>query len=137
MLQELWTTEGEYLKNNPEIQPWNVYPRPQMKRESFLNLNGQWDFTAAKADWLPAEYDLSIRVPFCPESPLSGVHGHFPEGSCLFYRRSLTLPEGFNRAGCCCTSVPPIRWRMCMSTGKRSATMRGATKAFPVTLPTR
>ena len=97
MLQELWTTEGEYLKNNPEIQPWNVYPRPQMKRESFLNLNGQWDFTAAKADWLPAEYDLSIRVPFCPESPLSGVHGHFPEGSCLFYRRSLTLPEGFNR----------------------------------------
>ena len=30
MLQELWTPEGEILKNDPEIQPWNVYPRPQM-----------------------------------------------------------------------------------------------------------
>ena len=97
MLQELWTIEGEYLKNNPEAQPWNVYPRPQMKRESFLNLNGQWEFAAAKTDWLPREYDLPIRVPFCPEAPLSGIHGHFPEGSYLFYRRELNLPGGFNR----------------------------------------
>ena len=97
MLQELWTPEGENLKNNPQLQPWNVYPRPQMRRDSFLNLNGAWEFTAAKTDWLPGEYDLSIRVPFCPEAPLSGIHGHFPEGSWLFYRRKLTLPEGFNR----------------------------------------
>ena len=97
MLQELWTPEGENLKNNPEIQPWNVYPRPQMKRDSFLNLNGSWEFTAQKEAWLPKEYDLSIRVPFCPEAPLSGIHGHFPEGTNLFYRRKLTLPEGFNR----------------------------------------
>ena len=97
MLQELWTPEGENLKNNPQLQPWNVYPRPQMRRDSFLNLNGAWEFTAAKTDWLPGEYDLSIRVPFCPEAPLSSIHGHFPEGSWLFYRRKLTLPEGFNR----------------------------------------
>ncbi len=97
MLQELWTPEGEILKNNPEMQPWAVYPRPQMKRDNWLNLNGQWDFTAAKTDWLPQEYDLSIRVPFCPEAPLSGIHGHFPEGSYLFYRRNLTLPEGFSK----------------------------------------
>ena len=97
MLQELWTPEGENLKNNPEIQPWNVYPRPQMKRDSFLNLNGSWEFTAQKEAWMPKEYDLSIRVPFCPEAPLSGIHGHFPEGTNLFYRRKLTLPESFNR----------------------------------------
>ena len=97
MLQELWTPEGEILKNNPDIQPWNVYPRPQLKRDSFLNLNGDWDFTARKEDWLPKEYDLSIRVPFCPEAPLSGIHGHFPEGTNLCYRKKLTLPEGFNR----------------------------------------
>ena len=97
MLQELWSPEGEVLKNNPDMQPWNVYPRPQMKRDNWLNLNGQWDFAAAKADWLPKEYDLSIRVPFCPEAPLSSIHGHFPEGSYLFYRRRLTLSEGFNR----------------------------------------
>ncbi len=97
MLQELWTPEGEILKNNPDIQPWNVYPRPQLKRDSFLNLNGDWDFTARKEDWLPKEYDLSIRVPFCPEAPLSGIHSHFPEGTNLCYRKKLTLPEGFNR----------------------------------------
>ena len=97
MLQDLWTPEGEVLKNNPDLQPWNVYPRPQMKRDSFLNLNGSWDFAAAREDWLPREYDLTIRVPFCPEAPLSGIHGHFPEGSNLFYRRKLILPEGFNR----------------------------------------
>ena len=97
MLQELWTPEGENLKNAPEIQPWNIYPRPQMRRENWLNLNGQWDFTAEKTDLLPGEYDLSIRVPFCPEASLSGVHGHFPEGSYLFYRRKLTLPKGFDK----------------------------------------
>ena len=98
MLQELWTPEGEILKNAPEIQPWNVYPRPQMKRDNWLNLNGQWDFTAfGGAKQLPGEYDLSIRVPFCPEAPLSGIHGHFPEGTNLCYRRKLTLPEGFHK----------------------------------------
>ena len=51
MLQELWTPEGEILKNNPDLQPWNVYPRPQMKRDSYLNLNGTWDFTAAKTEF--------------------------------------------------------------------------------------
>ena len=97
MLQELWTPEGEYLKNNPDLQPWNVYPRPQLKRDNWINLNGQWDFTAKKESWLPREYDLKIRVPFCPESPLSGIHGHFPEGTNLYYRRGLTLPEGFHK----------------------------------------
>ena len=97
MLQELWTPEGEILKNNPEIQPWNVYPRPQMKRDNWLNLNGQWEFCAARENWLPKEYDLTIRVPFCPEAPLSGIKGHFPEGSFLFYRRNVILPDGFNR----------------------------------------
>ena len=97
MLQELWTPEGEILKNNPDIQPWNVYPRPRMKRDNWLNLNGTWDFCARRENWLPKEYDLSIRVPFCPEAPLSGIKGHFPEGSFLFYRRNVTLPQGFNR----------------------------------------
>ena len=97
MLQKLWTPEGEILRENPDLQPWNVYPRPQMKRDNWINLNGNWDFTAQKESWLPKEYDLTIRVPFCPEAPLSGIHGHFPEGTNLCYRKKLTLPEGFNR----------------------------------------
>ena len=41
MLNELVTTAGEQFHGTP----WTVYPRPQMKRENWLNLNGAWDFS--------------------------------------------------------------------------------------------
>ena len=86
MHNDLYTPQGESLAGTP----WEVYPRPQMRRESYVNLNGAWELTAAGE----AE-PLSIRVPFCPESLLSGVNRHFPEGSTLSYRRKFRLPEGF------------------------------------------
>ena len=88
MLQELTTARGEALTGTP----WTVYPRPQMKRDSWLNLNGTWDFSDDDLQTVCA-----IRVPFCPESALSGVKKHFPEGTILTYRRRFTLPEDFNR----------------------------------------
>ena len=91
MLHELHTTREEMLTGTP----WTVYPRPQMKRDSYLNLNGQWDFAAAENQ--PESYDNTILVPFCPESRLSGIKTHFEEGSRLWYRRKVTLPDGFNR----------------------------------------
>ena len=90
MLQKLTTVWGENL---PET-PWQVYPRPQMKRDSYLNLNGLWDFCAARGE---PKFDRKILVPFCPESALSGVEEHFEEGIGLCYRRYFTLPEGFNK----------------------------------------
>ena len=90
MLQQLYTTHGENLKGTP----WTVYPRPQMKRDAWLNLNGEWNFSTNQAG---AENMTMIRVPFCPESSLSGVGKHFPEGTWLCYSRKLILPEGFNR----------------------------------------
>ena len=92
MLEDLYTQEGQSLSGTP----WERYPRPQMKRDSFLCLNGSWDF-AATAGEQPESYPYSILVPFCPESLLSGVHTHFPEGSALYYRRSFRLPEGFQK----------------------------------------
>ena len=93
MLMDLMTREGEERTGTP----WTVYPRPQMKRESYLNLNGQWEFVSvAGAAMLPVDYDRTILVPFCPESRLSGIGEHFPEGQPLYYRRKFTLPEGFN-----------------------------------------
>ena len=68
---------------------WDIYPRPQMRRESFLSLNGAWELTVGSEKY-------TIQVPFCPESQLSGVNRHFPEGSALVYRRNFCLPEGFN-----------------------------------------
>ena len=86
---QLTTTQGEALLRSKDT-PWTVYPRPQMRRDSYVNLNGTWELTAEGE-----KYD--IRVPFCPESLLSGVQKHFPEGSYLVYRRKFTLPDDFNR----------------------------------------
>ena len=93
MLQNLYTSQGE---NIPDI-PWNVYPRPQLRRDSFFNLNGYWDFTCSHSRNLPLNYPGVILVPFCPESLLSGLNTHFPEGEFLYYRRTFTLPEGFHK----------------------------------------
>jgi len=90
-MKELYTLRGENLAGDP----WQVYPRPQMKRDSYINLNGSWDFAVGEAR--PETYDRTILVPFCPECLLSGVQEHFPEGSGLWYRRSFFLPEGFRK----------------------------------------
>jgi len=92
MLHDLYTVRGETLA----ATPWAEYPRPQLRRESYVNLNGDWDFAVTDGP-VPESYDQTILVPFCPESLLSGIHTHFPEGSSLCYRRALKLPEGFNR----------------------------------------
>ena len=83
----LWTKQGKQLVSSGE-PPWNRYPRPQMRRENWLNLNGIWELTVDAAT-------RPIRVPFCPESQLSGVNEHFPEGTALSYRRQFPLPEGW------------------------------------------
>ena len=88
MLNDLTTVQGENLTGTP----WNVYPRPLMRREGYVNLNGEWDFTVSKEDALPKSYDKKIIVPFCPESALSGLKMPVEPGSYLFYRRQLTLP---------------------------------------------
>ena len=91
MLQTLTTPRGETLSGTP----WQVYPRPQMRRDSYINLNGEWDFAVSSGK--PATFDMGITVPFCPESRLSGIGRHFEEGVPLWYRRKFVLPEGFRR----------------------------------------
>ena len=91
MLQTLTTPRGETLSGTP----WQVYPRPQMRRDSYINLNGEWDFAVSSEK--PATFDMGITVPFCPESRLSGIGRHFEEGAPLWYRRKFVLPGGFRR----------------------------------------
>ena len=91
MTNTLYTEAGAAIADTP----WEHYPRPQMRRDSYVNLNGRWEFAVSQG---PAPvYDRKILVPFCPESPLSGIHEHFPEGAALCYRRSFTLPEDFRQ----------------------------------------
>ena len=83
----LYTDQGG---NIPEI-PLNFYPRPALVRDSFLCLNGEWDFSVGKD-----VYDRKIAVPYCPESALSGICEHIKPSTPIFYRRSFSLPENFN-----------------------------------------
>ena len=85
-----------------EIQdniPWQIYPRPQMKRDSFLCLNGEWDFTISKDADRPLAFDRKILVPFAPESEASGLSLHHEVGEWLHYRLRFSLPDGFVSGG--------------------------------------
>ncbi len=90
---DLYTHEGENLSGTP----WNTYPRPQMKRDSFFCLNGEWEFCTAKNGVLPGFFGEKITVPFPPQSLLSGLHRNIPEEHYLFYKKTFRLPEGFSK----------------------------------------
>lgn len=75
--------------------PWADYPRPSLRRESYMTLNGQWDFAIAD-DAPPEKYSEKILVPFPPESRLSGIEREIPAGKYLHYERVFTLPEDFS-----------------------------------------
>lgn len=89
----LTTKWGEALDRE---HPLPEYPRPQLRRESFLNLNGIWQYAVSTLNSEPEEYDGDIVVPFPLESELSGVGRVLQPGEYLWYRREFTLPEDFN-----------------------------------------
>ena len=86
---DLYTPEGEALN----AQPWQRYPRPQMRRDSWFNLNGLWDFAVSADSEPPQQYPEQILVPFPPQSLLSGIHRSIPEEQFLYYRTTFSLPD--------------------------------------------
>lgn len=79
--------------------PRPEYPRPQLVRENWINLNGEWDFEidnsqCGKEKEFFKRESLSgkITVPFCPESKLSGV-GNTDFMNCVWYRRDIEIPS--------------------------------------------
>ena len=92
-MNELLTKWGEALDRE---HPLPEYPRPQMRRDSYVNLNGVWQYAITRESIRPLDFQGEIVVPFAPESALSGVRRQLQPGEFLWYERSVTLPEGFN-----------------------------------------
>ncbi len=78
---DLLTKAGE---DGAHKENWNVHPRPQLKREGYVSLNGEW-----KLNGYP------IRVPFVPQSVLA--EHPFETGSELMYEKEFTLPDFFTK----------------------------------------
>lgn len=68
---------------------WNEYPRPQLRRDDWTNLNGRWQYaiTSARQVKAPLEWQGHILVPFCLESKLGGVSRSLLPDQALWYRR--------------------------------------------------
>jgi len=80
--------------------PRPEYPRPQFVRPDWLCLNGEWEFEIDSGDsglarnLVTSPLADTITVPFCPESPLSGV-GHTDFMAAVWYRKTVQVPEGW------------------------------------------
>ncbi|WP_431683138.1 LamG-like jellyroll fold domain-containing protein [Kitasatospora sp. KL5] len=88
----LTTPFGDKVDPN---HPLPEYPRPQLVRDNWVNLNGPWQFAAARAGEQPVfgkDLGEKIIVPYPVESLLSGLERHEDH---MFYRRTVTVPKGW------------------------------------------
>ncbi len=91
---DLITIWGEKLDKNNVLPE---YPRPQFQRDSYINLNGVWQYAILPVNDTLTDYDGEIIVPFSPESVLSGVSRTLKPNEKLYYRRTFTIPNDFNK----------------------------------------
>ena len=83
------TTWGEKVTSE---NAWREYPRPQMVRQNWTNLNGDWEYaitSVTNTPGRPEKWDGKIRVPFCIESALSGVGRLLEPDEFLWYTRKI------------------------------------------------
>lgn len=91
---KIMTVWGE--KVTPE-NAWREYPRPQLKREAWQNLNGLWEYSIQSADMpKPATFDGKILVPFAVESALSGVGKSVMPDQKIWYQTRFTMPGNWS-----------------------------------------
>jgi len=89
-----WARDVSPAKVHPE------YPRPQMVRPRWQNLNGLWDYAIrGKESAEPTSFDGKILVPFPAESTLSGVAKQVGAANKLWYHRSITVPPDWRKDG--------------------------------------
>lgn len=94
-MERLLTPFGEKMDKK---LPLNDYPRPQLTRDSFENLNGEWDYAILPKTATLEEYQGKILVPFSPECILSGVEKVVTPDDVLYYRRKFNFEKQNDRA---------------------------------------
>ena len=85
-----------------EVTPqnaWTEYPRPQLVRDNWQNLNGQWDYaiTSIEQQQAPKKWAGKILVPYALESKLGGVQRLLDAGQALWYRRTFDVESQENK----------------------------------------
>ncbi len=115
---------------NPDA-PMPEYPRPQMVRQAWENLNGRWDYAIvdSKAS-APEKWDGKITVPFAIESQLSGVMKRVGDDQALWYRRTFATPE-LKEGGRLLLHFGAVDWHATVwVNGKQVGEHRGGYDAF-------
>jgi hypothetical protein len=102
-LADDWKPVGDRIKTEwaAKVAPenaWKEYPRPQMVRENWQNLNGLWNYAVKKVgdnpeNKTPSEWEGKILVPFCIESSLSGVQRILGGDEQLWYERDFEIKK--------------------------------------------
>ena len=134
-----WTPAGENIRTRwaSSVSPDNChteYPRPQMVRPQWQNLNGLWDYAISPedADSMPENADGQILVPFCVESSLSGVCKRISENEILWYRTSIVRPSTWDGKKIL-LHFDAVDWRAeVFIDGKQIASHTGGYTAFSV-----
>ena len=93
-----WAPVGENIRTSwaEQIDPANplpAYPRPQMVRADWMNLNGLWNYAVTDAAAETFSPEGKILVPFALESSLSGVGRRLAKAEALWYEREFTVPR--------------------------------------------
>ena len=98
-----WKPAGDRIMTawGENLDPKNVhpeYPRPQMKRADWQNLNGMWQYAITPKEVVkPAKFDGEILVPFAPQSALSGVGRQVTANDALWYERTFRVPAAWGK----------------------------------------
>ena len=74
-------------------QPLSEYPRPQFCRDSYLSLNGYWEYSFSDAPDIPKSWEGKILVPYSPETTLSEVNRFLKPNEYLFYKLEFNLND--------------------------------------------
>jgi len=85
----------KWASNVDPLKPWMAYPRPDLVRKNWINLNGLWDYAITSKDINPENWEGSILVPYPLESALSGVKKRITDTQNLWYKRNFKIPSSW------------------------------------------